>query len=72
MEINKWIALFMTHLQKLYLNGDLAFVYNDLLHKFEITAADIKLISKGNDREYFSSNFQMILSKLWEQSPCKH
>ena len=33
MEMNKWIAPFVTHLQSLYLNNDLAFAYNDLLQK---------------------------------------
>ena len=58
----------MTHLQKFYLIDDLAFVYNDLLHCLEL----LLLISKGKDREYFASDFERILSKFWEQSPCKH
>ena len=27
---------------------------------------------KGNDREYFSSDFERILSKFWVHSPCAH
>lgn len=61
----------MSHLRKLYLSDNLAFVYNDLLHEFGIAAAEVKLISKGNDREYFSSDFENILSKYWEHSPCE-
>ena len=51
----------MSHFRKFYLNDDLGFVYNDLLHEFVIAATDIKLISKGNNREYFSSNFEQVL-----------
>ena len=71
-ELNKRIAPFMSHLRKFYLNANLAFVHNNLLHEFGIEAADIKLISKGNDREYFSSNFERILSKFSVHSPCVH
>ena len=72
MELNKWIAPFMSHLRKFYLNDDLAFVYSDLLHEFGIAAADVKHMTKGNDREYFSSDFERILSKFWVQPPCAH
>ena len=71
MELNKWIALFMSQLKKFYPNDDLAFAYNDLLHKFGIAATDIKLISEGNDRDYFSGDFEVILCKYWEHSPCE-
>ena len=62
----------MSHLRKFYLNDDLAFAYNYLLHEFGIAAVDIKFISKGNEREYFSSDFETILSKFWVHSPCAH
>ena len=60
----------MSHLRKFYLNDDLAFVYHDLLHKFGIPAADIKVITKGNERENFPSNFERVLSKFWVPLPC--
>ena len=40
--------------------------------KFEITVTDIKLISKGNHRDYFSSDYERIFSKFWEQHLCNH
>ena len=63
MEINKWISNFMTHLRNFYINNDLAFVYNDLSKEFEVAAADITVFDRGNDRVYFSSNFEKLLSK---------
>ena len=66
MEMNKWISNFMTHLRKFYINDELAFVYNDLSKEFGVAAADIKVLNRGNDREYFSSYFENILSKYWE------
>ena len=50
----------------------MAFVYNDLLEEFGIAAMDIKFIIRGNDREYFSSDFEKILNKFWDHSPCEH
>ena len=61
----------MTHLRKFYINDDLAFVYNYLSKEFGVAAADIKVLNRGNDREYISSNFEKILSKYWEHSPCE-
>ena len=61
----------MTHVRKFYINDDLALVYNDLLKEFGVAAADIKVLNRGNDREYFSSDFEKFLSKYWERSPCK-
>ena len=61
----------MTHLRKFYINDDLALVYNDLSKEFGVAAADIKVLNRGNDREYFSSNNEKILSKYWEHSPCE-
>ena len=61
----------MTHLRKCYINDDLGFVYNDLSKEFGIAALDIKVLNRGNNREYFSSNFEKILSKYWERSPCE-
>ena len=71
MEMNKWISNFMNHLRKFYLNDDLAFVSNDLSKEFGVAAADIKVLNRGNDREYFSSDFEKNLSKYWEHSPCE-
>ena len=67
--MNKWISNFMTHLRKFYLNDDLAFVYNDISKEFGVAAADIKVVNRGKNREYFSSDFEKILSKHWEHSP---
>ena len=67
--MNKWISNFMTHLRKFYLNDDLAFVYNDISKEFGVAAEDIKVVNRGRDREYFSSDFEKILSKHWEHSP---
>ena len=61
----------MTHLTKFYLSDDLAFAYNDLSKECGIAAVDIKVLNRRNDREYFSSDFEKILSKHWEHSPCK-
>ena len=61
----------MTHLRKFYINDDLAFFYNDLSNEFGVAAADIKVLNRGNDREYFSSNFEKFLSKYWEHPPCE-
>ena len=61
----------MTHLRKFYISNDLAFVYNDLLKEFEVAAADIKLFDRRNDRVYFSSNFEKLLSKYQEHSLCE-
>lgn len=60
----------MSHLRKFYLNDDLAFVYQDLLHKFGIPAADVKVITIGKERENFPSNFERVLSKFWVHLPC--
>ena len=56
----------MTHLRKFYINDELAFVYNDLSKEFGVAAADIKVLNRGNDREYFSSYFENFLSKYRE------
>lgn len=53
----------MSQLKKFYPNDDVASVYNNLLHKFGIAATNIKLISEGNDRDYFSRDFEIILCK---------
>ena len=71
-EINKWIAGLMTHLQKFYLNDDFSFVYNNMSPEFGLAACDIKLVYKGNDKDYFSSDFERILTKCCESSPCQH
>ena len=36
-----------------------------------VAAAEIEVLNRGNDREYFSSGFEKILSKYWEHSPCE-
>ena len=62
----------VTHLQKFYLNDDFSFIYNNMSHEFGVAPSDIKLVFKGNDKDYFFSDFQKILSKYWEGSPCQH
>lgn len=64
MEMNQWIARFMSHLRKFYLNEDLGFIYNDLLHEFETAASDVMVLYKGNDKEYLASDFEKYLSKF--------
>ena len=71
MEMNKWIRNFMTHLRKFYINNDRAFVYNDLSKEFGVATTDIKVLNRGNNREYFFSDFEKVLSKYWEHSPCE-
>ena len=39
--------------------------------EFGVAAGDIKVFTRRNDREYFSSDFENFLSKNWEHSPCK-
>ena len=70
--MNKCIAHFMSHLRKFYFNEDLIFIYNNLLNEFGIAASDVKLLYKGNDKDYFASNFEKCLIKLWEHFPCEH
>ena len=41
------------------------------MKEFGVAAADIKVLNRANNREYFSSNFEKILSKYWEHSPCE-
>ena len=65
-EMKKWISNFMIHLRKFYINDELAFVYNDLSKEFGVATADIKVLNRGNDREYFSSYFEKFLTKYWE------
>ena len=54
----------MSHLRKYYLNDDLAFIYNDLIHELGVASnSNIEVLYKGSDREYYASN------KYWEYSP---
>ena len=71
--MNKWIAGLMNHLRKFYLNDKLSLGYSNMSHEFGVAASDVKLVFyKGNDNDYFSSDFERILSKHWESSPCQH
>ena len=70
--MNKWIGHFMSHLRKFYFSEDLTFIYNDLQNELGIAASDVMVVYKGNDKDYFASDFEKCLSKFWEQSPCKH
>ena len=59
----------MSHLRKYYLNDDLAFIYNDLLHELGVASnSNIEVLYKGSDREYYASDFEKCLNKYWEYS----
>ena len=59
----------MSHLRKYYLNDDLAFIYNDLLHELGVASnSNIEVLYKGSDREYYASDFEKCLDKYWEYS----
>ena len=62
--MNKWIAHFMPHLRKFYFNEVLTLICNDLLNEFGIAASDVTLLYKGNDKDYFASNFLKCSSKF--------
>ena len=60
----------MSHLRKYYLNDDLAFIYNDLLHELGVASnSNIEVLYKGSDRGYYASDFEKCLDKYWEYSP---
>ena len=54
----------MPHLRKFYFNEVLTLICNDLLNEFGIAASDVTLLYKGNDKDYFASNFLKCSSRF--------
>ena len=72
MDLNKWLSIFMPDLRRFQCNDDMAFIYNEILKKFDITCSNVYVLYKGNNKQYFASDFEKCLSNFWAYGPCKN
>ena len=72
MDLNKWLSVFMPYLGEFYCNDDMGFIYNKILKEVGIACSNVCGLYKGNDKEYFASDFEKCRSNFWAYRPCKN
>ena len=66
--INEWAAPFLDDLRKYCSCKDFILVYDNVSGKFGFPSAEVKLLYQGDNKSYSTSDFQRILTKLWNNS----
>ena len=68
LSINKWAASFLDELRKFYCSEDFLFVSNNASGEFGVASTNAKLLYHGDDKMYFTNDFERPLTKFWNSS----
>ena len=66
--INEWAAPFLDDLRKYHSCKDFILVYDNVYGMFGVASTDAKLLYQGDNKSYFTSYFERILTKFWNKS----